>query len=533
MPAPDGLTPTPATGLAPRVEERPTCPGCGVRRDPDGRRCAACNAAWDYRALVVGYTEDEARPRLLAYVARRSPAQISRERLMRRLARLPAVIQDGLTETQARRVRQEVEAFGVVARIELDAAAAPRPPGAGGRRLMVAALVALAVLGAGLWLVLRRPSVAEAVAPDAGPTAVAPPPPRRVGPEEVLGAVRWVPGPADAVTPVLFVDLDGWLLAPIERLGGADTLALGADEQAPEARVVRTEPRAGTALLKARLRPGFAASPTDAARLKAGDRVWVARRRGATAALEPRAVEASPFGWIRRAYLALDGPADLPDGTPVFTPDGGVAGVVDGAASRANARTLVVPINVMSEGEDALLAIVRPPRPPSPAFAAWRDAADRADRAARPDLYATIDDALLLSLTCPGPVCEAEVGLLAFGELPLGATGPFVAQFFGLDQSAATDEPAFGRDTQITLQAPWASRPLDDGPLLGSLAPADRARVLHAGLDDLRLLVAPVRVPRPAVAADAGFRLVLAGAGGRTSAATLVGARAPIPATPP
>jgi hypothetical protein len=532
VPAPGGLTPPAGAGPSLRVEERPTCPGCGVGRDPDVRRCAACNTPWDYRALVVGYVEDEARPRLLAYVARRSPTQISRERLMRRLARLPAVIQDGLTENQARRVRQEVEAFGVVARVELDAAAELRAERGGGRRLVLAALVAAAVLAAGLVLALRPPAPTAAIAPDAGPAEVAPTP-RRAGPDDVLGAVRWVPTASGEPLPALFVDHDGWLLAPLERLGDADALALDTDEQAPEARVVRRDPRAGAALLKSRQRPGFAASPTDAARLSEGDRVWVPRRRGDATVLAPRAVEQAPFGWNRRAYLALDGPADLPGGTPVFTPDGGVAGLVDGAASRANARTLAVPMNVLSEGEEALLSIVRTPRPPSPAFVAWREEAARADRAARPDLYATIDDALLLTLTCPGPVCDAEIGLLAFGELPLGATGPFVAQFFRLDQRPATDEPAFGRNPQVALQAPWASRPLEDGPLLAALPPAQRARLLHAGLDELRLLVAPLRVPRPEAAAGAGFRMVLAGAGGRTSAATLVGARAPAPPLSP
>lgn len=535
VPAPDGLTPGPASPAHPLgVEERPTCPGCGVRRDPDVRRCGACGAAWDYRALVVGYVEDEARPRLLAYVAHRTPIQISRERMMRRLAKLPAVIQGGLTETQARRIRQEVEAFGVVARVEIDARAVASGgrEGAGGRRLVLAAFVAVAVLVAGLVLVLRRPPAAVVAPPDAGaaPAAAAP---RREGPVEVLGAVRWVPGPDGDATPVLFVDLDGWLLAPAERLGGADTLALGDDAQAPDARLVRTHARAGVALLKSRLRPDFAASPTDAARLKVGDRVWVPRRDGASTSLVPRAVERAPFGWSRRAYLALDGAADLPGGTPIFTQDGGVAGVVDGAASRANARPLVVPMNVLGEGEDALLSIVLPPRPPSPAFAAWREEAARADRAARPDLYATIDDALLLSLTCPGAVCEGEVGLLAFGTLPLGATGPFVARFFGLDQAPASDEPAFGRDAHVTLRAPWAPRPLEDGPLLARLPPDQRARLLHAGLDDLRLIVAPIRVPRPDSAGGAGFRVVLGGAGGRSSAPTLVGALAPTPPLEP
>ncbi len=535
VPAPDGLTPAP--GLAPRGlvgEELPRCPGCGVRRDRDVRRCAACGAAWDYRALVVGYVEDEARPRLLAYVARRTPVQISRERLMRRLARLPAVIQDGLTENQARRVRQEVEAFGVVARVELDseAATAARPEGMGGRRLMLAALVAVTVLVAGLVLVSRRPPAVEGAAWDAG-RAPAAPAPRSEGPTEVLGAVRWVSGAGADAAPVLFVDLDGWLLASADLVGPEGRLALGREEGAPEARVVRTHARTGVALLKSRLRPGFAASPTDAARLKVGDRVWVPRPEGDGASLRPRAVEGAPFSWARRAYVALEGAADLPAGTPVFTADGGVAGVVDGAASRANARPLVAPINLLSEGEDPLLAIILPPRPPSPGFAAWREEAARADRAARPDLYGTIDGALLLALTCPGMICEGELALLAFDTPPVGSSGPFVAQFFALDQSPSVDPPAFGREPHVALEAPWVGRPVEDGPLLAGLPPDQRARLLHAGLDDLRVLVAPIRVARPESAGGSGFRVVLAGAGGRASAATLVGALAPVPPVDP
>ena len=512
--------PRPRPVAAAAVRERPVCPGCGLTRDRDARRCEGCGTPWTYRTVVVGFVSDDAPDRLLVYVMRRSPGQRSSAGELKRLTQLPAVVQGGLTETQARRAKQEIEAFGALGRVEPDADARVARPlhTSGGLRLALLAVAAVLALGTGVRLLLTR-----APAPTSSRPAVAPPPVARRAPagapDEVLASL--VALGDDAMG--FYVDLDGWILAPDGAASADGTVRVGE----ATAHRLRSEEQGGVALFKSSARPAFAATLGDATSLSAGEKVWVPVRDGVGWHLGERRVRRPDLPDDRRVFVALEGVGALLPGTPVFDGGGGVVAIAGRGAVAPDRGTLVLPINVLTEGEHALLGDVKPPRAPSARFVRWQRAAADADRVAHPDLYGLIDTALLLEVRCPNIRCEAALGLLAFGELPVGATGAFVAAYYALDQAAGAVEPAYGREQRLLPGAPWARRPLDGGDaLVASLSAVGRARLLERPLVDLALLTAPLALPRPELAGGRGFRVVVAGAGGRRSAPILVGALA-------
>ena len=498
----------------PKAPAGPTvCPECGGPRDRDVRRCRACGTAWLYRVVALRAAEEQVRARLVEYVAHRQTLAEPRDRLLRRFAEHRAVVLDRLTESQAQRVRQEVEAFGTFAEVERDAAASIKPlrTGPSAARVVAITLVAFAVLAVGLYQVVtvaeESPAPEEpASAPDpaaVSPTSAAAPdaPPAEARPAPVEG-----PGPVDALAgvalageterrPAFFVDLDGWAVGLVDVAnGGRDTQVVFGGQSV---RALLARRGAGTRLALYRMRAAapFALSLGDASVLAPGDRLFVADPV-AGRLLHTNVVEAG-HRVGRAVYVRFEAPTPplALDGAPLFDARGLVVGVFDHALSMTAAMPLAVPINQLTDGEDALLTLVQPARRPTPKMVEWLRAADEADRADKPEVYASIEATLLMTVTCPGSVCTGRVGVLGLAS---GAPGSrtLEAQFYALDQKQG-DAPRFGKTRDIDITVDWHAAPVEESLLVGALDEDARRAVLRGDVGGLSLNVASYRVRRP------------------------------------
>ncbi len=512
-------------------EGPPVCPGCGGRRDRAGTRCGRCGADWFYRAVATPQDEDS-RERLVEYVLRRQVKAETREQIAARFAGGRGVVLDRITETQALRVRQEVEAFGAMADVERDQDAvvhklrgAPSPA-----RVAALAIVALGVLALGVWSVLPEPAPEPEQPPPATRAKTraprkATPAPARSEPEDALEAVVVTDGSPGR--PAFFVDVDGWLLGPTA-LGVGASIEFG-DEKLPATPVTQAA-GLGVSLFRVKGRAPLALPLGDASKLKAGTVVFVADPFAG--ALVRTAVAHPDHALGRLVYIRLRDPLDARlDGAPVLDQRGLVVGIYLRGVSQKAGSTLALPVNLLNEGEGALLSIILPKRDPSPRMAEWLASAAAADRQSRPALYEVVDRGLLTTVSCPGVTCSGRVGILSPGGSG-SPPGRLEARFLGIDQRDDAT-PAFGVSTGVRLGGGWQATPLGPAePLLGSLPRGIRARLLAAEVSDLRLLATTYEVERPMAVAGQAFRLMLVSEP-RRSVPLTVGAQSPqVPGRP-
>lgn len=521
-------TPAPAAPRRPRVlsrlDEKPTCPGCNRPRDRELLRCVGCGASWLYRLMAISVEGADARGRLVEYVLRRQTQAMDRKRVEARFQHLPALVLDRLSEAQARRARQEIEAFGIHGGVEPDnepLAASRRS--ASPRQLVTLGALAAILLAVGVYRIL------EVTTPPPASGRPAPRPEAATGPRvaeppsDVLAGVLGVVG---APATAFFIDPAGWLLGPaapaIEVSSAGETLPARAGAPA----------RFGIGLYRVERAAPFSLSPGDATRLSPGERLFVADPHAGRLLPEQAVGVDEAVG--RRVYLRLR--RGLPPhlhGAPVLNGNGLVVAIYDHAATRRHGRPLAIPINLLVEGQGALTSGVVPPRAASAEMAAWLARAAETDRRARPELYAVLDGQLLHTAACSDQTCSGEVGVLAFGEPPETLRAPLTAAFYTLDQDPAAGVlPAFGGWPRVSVEAEWRSLDPAASPLLGSVVRPLRERLLAGELDELTLYAARWQLERPGAAGGQPFRLVLEGAGGRRSSPELVGAAGPLAGPP-
>ncbi len=527
-PAPSRLPPTPSR--PPRDDPWLGCDGCGGGRDRDARRCPACGESWLFRVMVVGGDGEDRLERLAEYVAKRQMRAESRARLRKRLGRPPAEVLGQLTETQARRVRQEVEAFGVKVTLERDPtvidqeATAPRfHPGL----VWFAAGSAVALLVAGLYLFVG-PFDSPPRTATAAPATAAPPSlvaaPASAGPGAPVDVLAGLARPAAGAGLAFFVDPDGWAVAPLRLRDPAGGTELRTESGAVRAALARGDAARGLGLFHAPARAPYALSFGDATRLEPGAKLYVPVATENSLHLTPAAVVAPNHRVGREVFLRLGlDPGAAADGAPIFNTDGLVVGVYQHALTRAAGVPLAVPSNALTEGAQAIMSEIVPPRPPSERLREWREAARAADRAARPELYDLAERALLAALSCHPAGCSGHLGVIAFDGAP--PDGPLEALFFAPAQVDEADAPAFGRRLVPLAAQAWGP---DAGPLASRLSEEARSAIA-AG--EAHLTVAAIGVERPAAAEGGAFRLVLQGLGGRRAAPISVEAAAPAPAS--
>ncbi len=478
-----------------------------------------------YRVVALRPGDERVRERLVGYVVHRSAHAEPRDRLMRRFGGGRSVVLDRLTEAQARRVRQEIEAFGAAAEVERDEGALVQPLRAPPRTPLIALTVAaVAILCLGIYQVLQveTPPPVEpepvAAAP-ADPVPVAPVAPRApAAPEDALAGVALA---GSELRPVFFVDIEGWAVGPqrLARDGQETRVRLGQREI--RAMLVRRAPGTGMALYRMRRPAPFALSLGDASVLGAGDRLYVADPHAA--AMRATEVVEPNHRVGRFVYLRFEAPTpeSALDGAPIFDTRGLMVGVFDHAASVAAAMPLALPVNRLVEGKDALLSLVQPARLPEPKMTAWLEAAAADDRAEKPALYSAIEGTLLLTVSCPGATCTGQVGVLRL-ESGAPASRTLEAEFLEPEQPP-TEAPRYGRTGDVDLTVDWHEAPLGESLLLGALARDVRRAVLRGDAAALRLFVASYRVRRPPSARGQPLRLRLLGPAGRESPSRLVG----------
>ncbi len=519
------------------------CTNCGGLRDPNGRRCAQCGRLYQViseDALVAGPELN----RLIGYISKRSPKPETPAKLAARFRQPGGLIVAGLTDGQARRTRQDLEAMGLRvalvqdtmggATVAMKVQTGRRPLG-----LLLAALAAAALLGVGVYQSMatspepqkrRRPSaaapVAEAPAKPAADGGVEPQEPSSSpdaggGPVDVLAGVGRARGSQGSAGVVFVVDLDGWLVGPSALSPGEDRITVTLGEQQRVASHVRRAPGTGLSLYKMRARPDYALSLGDAAGLSRGDDIYVADP--SIPKLDEDEVKLENHRVGRYVYTRLGKriPGAL-DGAPVLNDDGLVVGIYSRLLTRRAGAPVAIPINRLTEGEDALLALIHPPRKPGKVMSSWLKSAKRADRTLEKGLYGLVEGRLLQTASCPGRRCRGHVGVLAFATRPVGLSRSFTAMHYGLSQSPSSEEPTYKADHDVELSGPWRRTALRDSPLLDNAPEALRRRLEDGALDDLLLYTAPYTFERPPEAGHRSFRVVLSGFGGRRGAGVVV-----------
>jgi hypothetical protein len=547
-PPPPPSTPTPRVVRPLRGDARVTCRACGGGRDREARRCPACGEQWLYRVGALGVDDDAARQRLVEYVLHRQSKAVARERLEHRFRHFPAAIMSGLTEAQALRMRHDLENVGVQVAVEEDDAIPLHGPVQRFRFdwtwLVVPALLVFAV---GVYLLVdserearRSREMAEArrsalPAPSAAPTSVGVDAPADVlrGVVEVENAGRHGFG--------VVVDRDGWVIAAlalVDRAGGLDVVQGG---QRSRASLVRRDERSGLGLFRLAGPAAFTVSLGDVTTVEPGAALFVAAAGDAGSTLaRARAVRPDARRGAR-LFLALElervaPPAVELPGAPVFNREGFVVAVlVAGQAGQGGAPGpgLAVPANVLVESAESLLAEIRAPRAPSPVFEGWRQRAETEARLAAPEVYETAEKRLLLGLTCDAArsLCEGTLGVLSFGGPP-AVDAPIDFEMQSPEQSVSDREPRHGRQSLTPVPSAFTEVAPADSPLIQEVGVAARRAILGGDVDGIRLHVLPVTLRRPPLPADARFRIVASGLGGRRSAGTELGPpTAPAPMT--
>lgn len=519
-----------------------TCPACDVPRDPAMRRCPSCGERWTLQIVALAFTRPDAEPRLVDYIMHRQTSPEPRDRVSTRMKKLPAVVLSGLTPVAARRAWQELEGIGVRAAAEPDADAGYDGPLVSIERLKWFAVPAVALLAVGLWLNLRLDGPLEdAFAPEDRLDAAvakldAAPPPKAAAPVAALLGV--VPVVGDTGSGLgFFVDLDGWLVAPVrmvDELGGI-TVVLG-DRRVRAGLVRRPGGQGSFGLFKMESTAPFALKLGDAGALEVGSPVFVARPRpgGGRPDLVAERIAAVGHRVGPNAWLVLDAAhgADA-HGAAVLTPDGSLVGVVDAPASEEGRRPVALPVNLLADGEGAILTEIRAARTPSAVVNRWQAAAREADRAEKAPLYEAVERKLLVSVRCEATRCRGRIGRIHTGPDAPDEALPVEWRFLAPDQLSDTPSPAFGKRTQpVGGPRTWIEEAVDASELLYDLPVPVARRFRAREMPRARVYSAEFEIIPPETVRGRRFRLVAA-AGGRRSAGTLVEGEAATPSPAP
>lgn len=527
---PRGTTPMPRIVRPQRAEVVPTCRACGGGRDREARRCPVCGESWLYRVGAMGVDDETARTRLLEYVLNRQLKAVPRERLVQRFRRFPAPVLSGITEAQALRARHELENIGVHVAVEEDDVVVSHSPGSrlsfSWTWLVVPALVVFAV---GVYLLVdsereaRAMRAARSAAEQPAP-ATAPPTVAADAPTDVLNGVARVES-AGRQGYGLVVDRDGWLIAALSLVDSAGGITVTLAGQQTRGSLVRKDEQLGLGLFRAATPARYTLTMGDVSTLKAGDAAYVAVEGAGGTELARVAVQRPDARRGARLFLALELPPPVAasvggvHGAPVFNKEGFVLGLL--LPQPGGGGGLAVPANLLVEDVGALMSEIRALRAPTATFAAWKTRVETEARLENPDVYDTVERRLLLIATCDDKRCEAEVGVLSFGERP-ASQGPLVFDFQDLDQPTSGRDPRYGQQMASPGPAEWVERAPADSPLIQDAAVGARRAIVGGDVTGLRLYVAQVSLQRPPGTLGKAFRIVASGLEGHRSAGTVV-----------
>ena len=513
------------------LEARPTCRACGALRDRNQRRCGRCQDALLYQVSALAVDAEPTRSRLVEYALHRVERAVDREQMERRFLKLPALVKRNLTETQALRMRHELESFGVTVSLEEDDISDAGGARIGRRWLQVESpflvVPSLLIFLTGLYFYLRSGREADGVQVAAALPSVATLPSAASLPSDVLAAVVRVLA-ADRQAFGLIIDRDGWLVTQADLVDDVGGISIEYGGRTLRAALVRRDLATGLGLFKMPTTATQIGSLGDATVLRPGDGVFTTRLGPAGPELAASDVFSLHTRRGPRLFLSVSRvEGETPLASPIFSAAGEVIGL---ATRRGDGQSLLaVPANLLTEGEGCLLCDIRPARARAPTLDQAMRSAQAAARSEHLPVYEAVEGRLLVTARCDLTRCTGLMGVLSFSTSPPALPTRLSLSFFAPGPAVLGPQSQLGVGTLNLEASQFSKANAADSPVVQELPTLSRRMVAVGEVEDLDLHVAPLTFVRPSSTGSRPFQLVVSSADGRRSDPVVLGE----PETPP